>query len=111
MGDNSPADALPSGSRPTARSDGVRQDRLRPRTIGRTACCGCRWICENTRRKEQRIVYRFVWLDAKGIEVSSVQNDWLPKIVGGYETIQLVGIAPDPRVTDGIVKIKESLRN
>ena len=65
---------------------------------------------QNVRRVEKRVVYRFVWLDEKGIEVTSIQNDWLPKILGGHETVQLTGIAPDTRVTQCIVKIQESLR-
>lgn len=65
---------------------------------------------KNTRRNEERIVYRFVWLDEKGIEVSSIQNDWMPKIMGGSETVQIVGIAPDPRVVTCIVKLQETVR-
>lgn len=65
---------------------------------------------QNLRRTEKRIVYRFVWMDEKGIEVSSIQNDWLPKILGSHETVQLTGIAPDTRVTQCIVKLQESMR-
>jgi uncharacterized protein YcfL len=66
---------------------------------------------QNTRSVEHRIVYKFVWLDDKGIEVTSITNDWLPRIISGKETVQLVGIAPDPRITDCIVKLKESTRD
>lgn len=66
---------------------------------------------KNNYNRTERIVYRFVWLDEQGIEVSSIQNDWLPRILGAGEQIQIVGIAPDPRVTDAIVKIQESIRN
>ncbi len=65
---------------------------------------------KNTRRREERIVYRFVWLDEKGFEINSIQNEWQPRILGGYETVQLVGIAPSPQATDCIVKIQESVR-
>jgi uncharacterized protein YcfL len=65
---------------------------------------------QNTRNRTERIVYRFVWLDAKGIEVSSIQNTWTVRTLGGGETIQIGGIAPDPRVTDCLVKIQEAVR-
>ena len=65
---------------------------------------------KNTRNREERIVYRFVWLDAQGIEIPSIQNDWLPRSIGSGEQVQLVGIAPDTRVTDAIVKIQQSIR-
>lgn len=65
---------------------------------------------KNNRRNEYRLLYRFTWLDAKGFEITSIQNDWLPKILGGYETVQIVGIAPDPRATQCVVKLQESLK-
>ena len=64
----------------------------------------------NTLRSQKRIVYRFVWMDEKGIEVSSIQNEWTSKIMGSGETVQLTGIAPEPRVTQCIVKLQESER-
>ena len=64
----------------------------------------------NLREHDERIVYKFQWLDANGMEISSITNDWLPKVINGKESVMIAGIAPDPRVTDCRLKLQENVR-
>jgi len=64
----------------------------------------------NTRYRTERIIYRFSWFDEKGIEVPSIQSTWTVRTLNGGETIQITGIAPDPRVTDSMISIMEASR-
>ena len=64
----------------------------------------------NLRNHDERIVYKFQWLDANGMEVPSISNDWVPKVINGRESLMIVGVAPDPRVTDCRLKLQENVR-
>jgi uncharacterized protein YcfL len=64
----------------------------------------------NLRNHDERIVYKLHWLDANGMEITSVSNDWVPLVINGRESAWIQGIAPDPRVTDCRVKIQENIR-
>jgi uncharacterized protein YcfL len=64
----------------------------------------------NIRNHDERFVYRFQWLDANGMEITSVANDWVPQVINGRESLTIQGIAPDPRVTDARIKMQENIR-
>lgn len=65
---------------------------------------------QNVRKTYERFVYKFEWLDAKGMEINSITNDWQVRVVNGLETVTLTGIAADPRVTDCRVKLQKDVR-
>jgi uncharacterized protein YcfL len=64
----------------------------------------------NTRNHDERFVYKFLWLDANGMEIPSITNDWQVRVINGKETIMLTGVAADPRVKDCRVKMQESVQ-
>lgn len=64
----------------------------------------------NRRNHDERIVYKFQWLDASGMEITSIASDWQPKVINGRESVMIVGVAPDARVTDCRVKLQENVR-
>ena len=65
---------------------------------------------QNTRTEYERFVYKFQWLDVKGMEINSITNDWQVRVVNGLETVTLTGMAGDPRVTDCRVKLQKDIR-
>jgi len=65
---------------------------------------------QNIRKSYERFVYKFEWFDAKGMEISSITNDWQVRVVNGLETVTLTGIAADARVTDCRVKLQKDIR-
>ena len=65
---------------------------------------------QNTRKSYERFVYKFEWLDAKGMEINSITNDWQVRVVNGLETVTLTGMAADARVTDCRVKLQKDIR-
>ena len=65
---------------------------------------------KNVRKDYERFVYKFEWLDAKGMEINSITNDWQVRVVNGLETVTLTGMAADPRVTDCRVKLQKDIR-
>jgi uncharacterized protein YcfL len=64
----------------------------------------------NTRKNDERFVYKWVWLDADGLEITSITNTWNVRVINAKETIMLSAIAPDPRVTDARLLLQESVR-
>lgn len=64
----------------------------------------------NQRNHDERFVYKFQWLDANGMEVSSITNDWTAKVINGRETVMIQGIAPTSRVTDCRLLMQENVR-
>ena len=50
--------------------------------------------------------YLFVWFDAKGFEISS-NKAWTPFLVYGKETTTIHGVAPDPRVKEFKLKLRD----
>ncbi len=65
---------------------------------------------QNIRKTYERFVYKFQWLDAKGMEINSITNDWQVRVVNGLETVTLTGMAADARVTDCRVKLQKDVR-
>lgn len=64
----------------------------------------------NDRERQQRLYYRFEYLDADGMVVDTPLSTWQPIVIQGRETIKINGVAPNPRVTDCRLKLQESIR-
>jgi uncharacterized protein YcfL len=61
---------------------------------------------ENLKNKDAQIEFRFRWLDADGIEVSSVGSLWTARSAAAREKILLTGVAPSKIVKDFILDIR-----
>lgn len=64
----------------------------------------------SVRHNDAKFVYKFVWLDAKGMEINSITNDWQVRVINGHETLMITGTAGDPRVTDCRLKLQDNIR-
>lgn len=65
----------------------------------------------STLNHTKTFVYKYQWFDASGMELTSVSNDWLPKVIHGKETITLSQVAPDARATECRLLMQESVRH
>lgn len=61
---------------------------------------------ENLRNYSVPFEYRFRWIDANGIEVTSGTTIWISKIAGARETVLVSAIAPTRRAADFILDMR-----
>lgn len=61
---------------------------------------------ENLRNSDCAIEYRFRWIDADGIEITSGMTTWISKSAGARETLLLTGIAPARSAEDFILDVR-----
>ncbi len=64
----------------------------------------------SVRHNDVHFVYKFQWLDAKGMEINSITNDWQVRVINGHEKLMITGVAGDPRVTDCRLKLQDNIR-
>jgi len=51
--------------------------------------------------------YKFYWFDAQGFAVEPQQDAWIPVKLHGYQQQPLQGLAPDARVTQYKIYVRE----
>jgi uncharacterized protein YcfL len=61
---------------------------------------------ENLKNDDAQIEFRFRWIDAEGIEVTTGSSIWTARSVGARETVMLSGIAPAKTATDFILDVR-----
>ncbi len=59
----------------------------------------------NTSAAERKIRYKFVWLDAQGMEVSGVNSVWNVLELSSAEAVFISSVAPTPNARDFILKL------
>ena len=65
----------------------------------------------NRRDAQQIFIYRFVWLDARGMEFKTPLTTWERKFIEGQQQMSLTGIAPDASVTDCRLELRRADAN
>ena len=63
---------------------------------------------ENVDRRSCQFEYRYRWLDANGIEVTSGLSVWTPQSAASREQKLLTGVAPNRQAADFILDIRFS---
>ncbi|HBA85064.1 MAG TPA: hypothetical protein DCZ95_13310 [Verrucomicrobia bacterium] len=61
---------------------------------------------ENLKNDDAQIEFRFRWIDAQGIEVTSGSSVWRARGAGARETLLLSGIAPAKTAVDFILDVR-----
>ncbi len=59
----------------------------------------------NTSAAERKIRYKFVWLDARGMEIPSVNSNWNVLELSSAEAVFISSVAPAPNAADFILKL------
>ena len=59
----------------------------------------------NTSAAERKIRYKFVWLDARGMEIPSVNSNWNVLELSSAEAVFFSSVAPAPNAADFILKL------
>lgn len=59
----------------------------------------------NTSAAERKIRYKFVWLDAQGMEIPSINSNWNVLELSSAETVFISSVAPSPNARDFILKL------
>jgi uncharacterized protein YcfL len=65
---------------------------------------------QSKNRATVALQYRFEWLDAQGLEISANQA-WKPFLIYGKEVKSIQGVAPDPRVREFKLKLRDPDEN
>ena len=68
-------------------------------------------MASNLKNSDCQVEYRYRWIDAQGIELSSIGTTWTPLAVAAMEKVMFTSIAPSRKAADFILDIRFNYRS